>query len=48
MAARLQAPVSPLYFQDLLSEIHRTRVATELIAEALGHLLAHLIEEDAN
>lgn len=39
-------PAPSPYFEELLNELRRTRVATELIAQALGHLIPHLVPEE--
>jgi hypothetical protein len=44
-ARRGSAP-SP-YFEDLRDELQRIRIATELIAQALGHLFPHLVEPES-
>lgn len=40
-----RGPAPSPYFEDLIDEVRRLRVATELIAQALGHLIPHLIED---
>lgn len=41
-----RGPAPSPYFEDLIDEVRRLRVATELIAQALGHLLPHLMGEE--
>jgi hypothetical protein len=37
-----RGPAPSPYHEDLRDELHRIRVATELIAQALGHLIPYL------
>jgi hypothetical protein len=45
-SAPRRGPAPSPYFEDLIDEVRRTRIAIELIAEALGHLIPLLIEEE--
>jgi hypothetical protein len=42
-----RAPAPSPYYEDLRDELHRIRVATELIAQALGHLIPYLTGDAA-
>jgi hypothetical protein len=37
-------PAPSPFFEDLFEEVQLLRTATELIAEALGHLIPHLVD----
>jgi hypothetical protein len=42
-----RAPAPSPYYEDLRDELHRIRVATELIAQALGHLIPYFTGDAA-
>jgi hypothetical protein len=41
-----RGPAPSPYFEDLRDEVQRIRIATELIAQALGHLVPLLSGEE--
>jgi hypothetical protein len=42
-----RGPAPSPYLEDLRDEVQRIRIATELIAQALGHLIPHLVERES-